>query len=278
MGLYAANFVFTRFSLLEGLAPGDLVALRYAVSGALLLPWVASRGLRSLGGVGWTRGVVLACLAGAPYMLLFNGGLEFSPAAHGAVLNPGTVPIVVSIGVLLLGGPAISVPRAVSLVVIVPGLVLVTSASFSMQDSVLLGDLLLLASGISWGTFTVLLKRWSVRPLDAAAVVSVLSMVYLPIHFLFADTALGSVSLSHVMMQGMFQGIVMSVGTLYLIAFAIERLGAEHASLFSPLVPLMTLAVSIPILGEEPASRQWLGVLIVVAGMAGAAYSSTRRA
>lgn len=98
MAIYAANFVVTRYSVLNGLTSFDLAALRFSVAGLLMLPYFYRLGLTDLGGIGWPRAILLSCLAGSPYMLVFFYGLSFAPASHGAVLNPGTL-----IAVPLLG-------------------------------------------------------------------------------------------------------------------------------------------------------------------------------
>src|SRR5262245_47381218 len=138
--LYAANIVVTRSSVLHGLTGLDLAALRYGVAGLVCLPYAWQAGLRDLGGIGWRRGLVLACLAGAPFMVVFFYGLRFAPAAHGAVLNAGVVPSVVFLGLVCLGRQPFGLTRALSLLSIALGLVLVTGSSFSMEGRVLLGD------------------------------------------------------------------------------------------------------------------------------------------
>ena len=110
-----------------------MAALRYAAAGLERLPYAWHAGFRDFGGVGWRRGVVVACLAGAPYMVVFFYGLRFAPAAHGAVLNAGVVPSVVFLGLVCLGRQPFVLTRALSLLSIALGLVLVTGASLSTQ-------------------------------------------------------------------------------------------------------------------------------------------------
>src|SRR5580765_7399754 len=142
MTLYAMNFVGSRYSVQHGLTSLDLAALRYSISGVLMLPGFVRLGTRDLGGIGWRRAIALSCLAGSPYVLVFLLGLTLAPAAHGAVLNPGIVPSVVFIGLVVLGRQEFSVARFITLTVIVAGLVLVTGSSFSLRGPVLAGDAL----------------------------------------------------------------------------------------------------------------------------------------
>ncbi|MBD2103944.1 hypothetical protein [Leptolyngbya sp. FACHB-261] len=88
MAIYTTNFVAIRYSILNGLTSLDLAALRFSVAGLAMLPSFCRLGLRDLGGLGWPRAMLLTCLAGSPYMVVFFFGLSFAPASHGAVLNP----------------------------------------------------------------------------------------------------------------------------------------------------------------------------------------------
>jgi drug/metabolite transporter (DMT)-like permease len=269
--LYATNIVITRYSVLHGLTSFDLAALRYAVAGAVLLPYVWRAGLGDLAGIGWRRGIILTSLAGAPYMVVFLSGLRFAPAAHGAVLNAGIVPSVVFLGLVFLGRQPFSLIRAFSLASIVFGLVLVTGSSFSMHGAVVFGDLLLFLTGISWGLFTLFAKTWDLAPLRATAVVSVLSLLYLPAYAIGYYQGFESVSIAHVLSQAIFQGLVLSIGTVYLVTYAVRALGPQLTALFSPTVPLLTTLLAIPLLGEIPTPVQWVGIGLVVVGMLSAA-------
>jgi drug/metabolite transporter (DMT)-like permease len=271
--VYAINFVAVRYSVQHGLTSFDLAALRFGAAGALLLPYLFSIGIRDLGGIGWRRGMVLASLAGAPYAVVFFLGLSRAPAAHGAVLNPGLVPSVVFLVLLALGHEHFSLRRAVSLVCIAVGLILVTQTAFTTRGSVLVGDALLLLTGISWGVFTVLLRVWEVRPLQAAAIVSVISMVYLPVYFAVWYRGVAA-SLPHVVAQAFLQGVFNSAVAIVLLTFAVRRLGAQLTALFSPAIPVLTTLLAIPLLGEVPTVGQWMGVLMVFAGMLSAAVTT----
>jgi drug/metabolite transporter (DMT)-like permease len=265
--LYSTNIVLIRYSVLQGLTALDLAALRYAVAGLALLPYVCRTGLRDLGGIGWSRGIIIGCLAGAPYIVVFFYGLALAPAAHGAVLNTGVVPFVVFLGLVVLGREPFSRMRAVSLASIVLGLVLVTGASFSLHGRVVFGDALLLLTGISWGLFTLFAKTWELKPLQATAVVSVLSLLYLPIYLGAYYNGFASASMTHVIAQAIFQGFALSIGTVYLVTYAVGKLGPQLTALFSPLVPVLTTLLAVPLLGEIPTPTQWVGIVLVAGGM-----------
>src|SRR5438045_2909274 len=82
------------------------------------------------------------------------------------------------------------------------------------------GDALLFLTGVSWGLFTLFARVWNVRPLQAAAIVSVLSMVYLPVYLVFFYRGFAGVSMLHIASQAAFQGLGMSLAALSLLTFA----------------------------------------------------------
>src|SRR5262245_3874788 len=83
---------YTRLSVTTTLSAPDLVALRYAVGGLLLLP-VLVGGARRIAPHGWREGLVLAFLQGAPLAMLVTAGLRYAPASHMAALSPGLLPL-----------------------------------------------------------------------------------------------------------------------------------------------------------------------------------------
>lgn len=256
-----------RYSLNDGMGINDLVAVRFLVAGFVLLPYLLKLGWRDLGGLGFRRGVVLTLLGGAPYMGFFYLGVSLAPVAHGSVLNPGLVPSFVFFFSVALGLAAFTVRALAPLAIIVVGLVLVTSASFSGQTSVLFGDFLLLLSGLSWGLFTLLLRVWSLAPLQAAAVVSVLSLPYVFVYLVLADAPLSTATWQHFAWQAVYQGLVVTIAAIVMLAYAVRGLGAQTAALFAPLIPIGATLAGALVLGEAITVLQGGGIVLVAIGM-----------
>lgn len=265
--IYASNIVVVRYSLNDGMGINDLVAVRFLVAGFCLLPYFLALGWRDLGGLGFGRGVVLTVLGGAPYMVFFFFGLSLAPVAHSSVLNPGLVPSFVFFLSVALGLAAFSFWALAPLAIIVVGLVLVTSASFSGQTSVLLGDVILLSSGLSWALFTLLLRLWSLAPLQAAAVVSVMSLPYVFGYLLLADAPLSTATWQHFAWQAIYQGLVVTIAAIVMLAYAVRGLGAQTTALFAPLIPVGATLAGALFLGESVTVLQAVGIALVAIGM-----------
>lgn len=269
MLLFSVNFPAGRHALLAGLSPQDLVAIRYGVAGLMFAPVLARLGL---GGIGAGRAAVLMLLGGVPYFLLVIAGLSFAPSSHAAVLNPGgTTLFGLLIGHAVLGTrPA---PRVLAaLASVLAGLVLV-AAPFAgpAPPGAWIGDLLLLASGLSWAGFGVLLGVWRVGGLRGAAIISTLSLAWLPVHAVVwgADGILARPG--EAALQALLQGVCAGGVAVALYARAVAALGAARAAFLPPVVPALATLWSAIFLGETVSATQVAGMAMVVGGMAAAA-------
>ena len=267
--LYAGQFVISRWSFQRTLSPWDLAAIRFAVAGPLLLPIVLRHGSAHAAGIGWRRALVLATVAGAPYTLIMFAGLSLAPAAHGAVIITGGTPVVSMLLAWLWLGVRPTASQVGGVVLILIGLVLVTSASFAAGGDarVWLGDAILVIPTILWGSFAVLARRWEVDPARGTAIVWTLALAYVPAYLLVAGFRVLEAPGSELLLQAVYQGLGVAIAALALYSFAIRVLGASAASLFMPLVPVFGVLMAIPVLGEVPTAVQTIGMAGVCAGM-----------
>ena len=275
VAIYGANFAVSRHALLNGLTPDDLVALRYGIAGTLLLPFFIGRGVRDCAGVGWKRGTLLAIMSGVPRALLMNTGLALAPASHGAAIGPGTVTVIGVVGSAFLFGVRPSRPALVGIGIVLLGLAAIGIAgSRTGGSAILVGDLFFLATGLLWGLYPLLLQKWNVGAMTSTAIVSVLSLVYIPFYALALAPRILAVDAWVVLFHAVNQGLVNVILGLWLWGYAVKALGAALAQRFPPLIPVAGTLLAIPILGEWPPPLQALGVGLIVAGLGLAAFSN----
>lgn len=264
--IWGAWPVVSRFGVQQSLTPYDITALRFGVAGLLLLPLVWRRGL---GGVGWTGALVLAAGAGVPYVLVTVGGLALAPAGHAGVIVPSCMLTFSALGSWLFLGDRPGRTRLTGLAVIIAGVLLIGWEGLAGSGAaVWAGDLMFVAGGLFWAIYTVGSRYWSVEPLQATALVSVLSMVlYLPVYIAFSEPQIFIAPLSETLFQGLFQGLFAAVLALLLYTRAVALLGAGRGAVFAALVPGFAVLMAYPALGEVPSWRELLGVAVVSAGM-----------
>jgi drug/metabolite transporter (DMT)-like permease len=269
VAIYGVNFVVSRHAMLNGFTPYDLAALRFGFAGLILLPlFIRSGGLQSCAGVGWGRGILLAIMSGAPMSLLQVTGLSLAPAAHGATIGPGTVAVISLVGGALLFGAELSKQALVGLAIVLSGLgCFAVGAGTGASSNVMLGDALLLCMALLWGGYPLALQKWKIDPLVATAVLSVLSMVYLPVYWLFLPGNMASLPLWLVAAHAFNQAVLNMIIGLWLWGFAARTIGASGAGRFPPLIPVIGTLTAIPVLGEWPGPLQSLAVVLIVGGL-----------
>lgn len=268
MLIYAGNFTISKYGLIEGISKEDLVAARYLFGSLCLVPLLAFKGRwQALRQLGLRRLLVLAVLCGAPYMLVLFSGLELSSASHAVVLNPGMVPVIVHVFLVILGVRAMSAPLAFLLLAILLGLALVSSVTVVNDMRVFLGDFLLLVSGVFWGAFSVLIGRWRADPVATAAGVSLLSLLYLPVYLYLNAERLIFVDPALLLIHGINQGVFNAALALVCFAYAIRILGAPTAALISPMVPILGVLMSVLFLNETLTSLQIVGMTLAITAM-----------
>jgi drug/metabolite transporter (DMT)-like permease len=266
-GVYLA---FARANVSAGVMPSDLAFVRYAVAGAIMLPWLLRHSPGTLAGIGWRHGVVLSLLAGPLFILAGASGFLFAPLSHGAVVQPATITIAgLALGALILGD-RLTRMRVVGASTILVGLALVAGpAAISGGLRALAGDALFALAGLMWAGFAVLSKRWSVSPIAATAVVSVLSaLIYAPLFLATrgADALLAQPAATLVQ-QVVVQGVLSGVVAVFAFGRAVELLGAPRAAAFPALVPVVAILTGVPVTGELPTLLQAAGLVTVTAGL-----------
>jgi len=127
------------------------------------------------------------------------------------------------------------------------------------------GDLLFAAAGVFWASFGTLLRLWRVPGLQAAAVVSVVSIgLFAPLYFVFVgfDNMI-RMGFTENLLQAVVQGIFAGAGPIFLFARSVMLLGAGRAATFPALVPGFAVVVGYLALGVVPGIPQLIGLAIV---------------
>lgn len=266
--IFGSNFVVSRHAVLNGISQHDLLALRFATAGTLLLPIFLKPGLSQCGGVGWQRGLWLALTSGFPMTYLMLTGLTMAPAAHGATIGPGTVTLIGIAGSVVLFGAVLSPRLIAGVAAVIAGLgCLAFAGSSGATDDTLWGDLCFLGVGLLWGFYPLLIQLWKVDGLKGAAIVSVLSMVYLPFYFLFFFRGFDIAPWWVLGFHAIYQGVVNVILGLWLWGWAAHVLGAAVVGRFPPLIPVTGTVLAIPALGEIPGPLQFAGFAMIIAGL-----------
>jgi drug/metabolite transporter (DMT)-like permease len=270
--IWAGWSAMTRFAVTTSLDALDVAALRFGVAGILLAPVIVQRGL-ARDRLGWLWLAVMIVGVGAPYVLVAASGLRFAPASDQGALNPGCMPLFVALIAAIVLGESISIARKLGLTLILAGALVIMvwhaiDRSITWNASRTFGDALFLCAAFMTASFTVAMRRASLDPLHAAALVATGSLVfYLPIYVAVAGTRLAAIPLTDLAVQAIFQGVFVTIVSIVLYGRAIVILGASGGAAFGALVPALSALFAIPLLAEWPSETDWLGIILISAGV-----------
>lgn len=266
---WAAGFVAAKHGISNGLLPADLAFHRFAWAGLLLMPVMAKAGFGDLGGVGWSRGLLIFVLAGPLQAVISYTGFIFAPLGHGAVIHPASAALGGTLLAFLVLREKLTRSRLIGVGFIVLGLIVFAGEAITkLGGNAPIGDALFATAGLMWAVFTVRLRQWQVGGMMAARVVGVLSLlIYVPLFAVFVGfDRLIAAGLAENLLQIAVQGIFAGLLALYLFARAVTALGAGRASTFPALVPASTILIGFLALGEVPTLLQLIGLAIVGIG------------
>jgi drug/metabolite transporter (DMT)-like permease len=275
--LFSSFTLVSRLGLSSRLQLVDLAALRFGIGGTLLLPALLRADLRS---VTWRQAAALALLGGLGFALLAYTGFSLAPAAHGAVLLHGTLPLFTFLLLRTTTGRVDSGPPTLGIGLIAAGIALMAYDSVTVASPrQLAGDGFLLLASLSWSSYGVLSRRLGLPAASGAAIVAVLSLcAFLPFYVLWRGKTLPTSSLREVVLQAVVQGVLIGAISIFVYTRAVAALGPQTTSLMAAAVPVITTLAAIPLLSEIPGRAALAGVGVVTAGMVAARPRGRRAA
>lgn len=273
--LWSGFLLLSRFGLTHDLVPLDLAALRFSISGAVMLPFLLRWGLKGL-----TLGqcLFLAVVGGLGFTLFAFHAFTYAPAAHGAILGPGMLPLLTALLAALVLSETPTKEKLFALALVLAGAAALGFESFqSDQQGMILGDLLFLGASFCWACLAIAIRSWNVAPLHGTAVVSVFgAAVYLPLYLLQAEQPFAETAVSTLVIQGLYQGVAAAIVALLAFSLAVRHLGPTTATMITASTPAVVAIMASLLLGEVLTLAIGLGALAVVLGGALSAWADKR--
>ncbi|TWB75255.1 threonine/homoserine efflux transporter RhtA [Nitrospirillum amazonense] len=279
VAVWAGSFVITRMGVKAGLNAFDLVALRFATAGALMVPILRRRGLAfdrlGLGGL-----VLLVAGSGAPYALMLAAGARYAPASHAAALTPGPMAAMTALLGALFLRERLPVIGWAGVGLILGGSALIGGPSLfsGSGEGAALGHALFLGGALVWAIYVIVLRRSGVGPLHATAIVATGSaLLYLPLYLLVLPKGVGQAAMPDIALQAIYQGCFTTLVGLAAFNRAVVLLGATGAAALPALIPVVTLGLGALMLGEAPSLAETAATLLIGGGVLVTTLARNRR-
>jgi drug/metabolite transporter (DMT)-like permease len=243
----------------------DVTALRLGTGGIIALFFLPRVKLPDI------KVMVLFALFGAiGYACFVYSGFRLAPAAHGAVLAPGCLPLATAIVAWLWFKKKPNRKQMIALLGIGIGILMIATDSLSAQGHLtgwqLVGDLLFICAAFSWAVFTVLLRENPMPPLTATvSTVLAGALMYLPVWWLFLPSTLSFAPAHEIAMQALYQGVLVVFVALITYAHAVRQLGPQIVALTLGMVPVLASLGAVPLLDEPLSILALSGLLAVTA-------------
>lgn len=250
MCIWGGFTILSRLNLHWHVSAWDLVAMRFAIAFLILMPVLIYK--KDLAFLWHPRPVILALTGGLAYCLTVYTAFLHAPAAHAAIFLNGCIPLCTAVAAYLLFKQPFDKHTWLSLSIMLSALALMSYLMLHEQASAFgIGDILFFLSAVWWGIFTVLLKQWKLSAWHSMASVAIWSaLIYLPIYILFIPKHFHEAEPVHLLIQGVFHGVlVVIIATLTYVA-AIERLGAFKTGSIVTLAPFIAAVIAVPLLDE----------------------------
>jgi drug/metabolite transporter (DMT)-like permease len=267
--IYAGAFAVGRTGASDGLDGYDQTAIRFAVTTLLVLPFSRATFMPAVRRIGVGRLLALFMLNGAPYSVVFLGGLVFAPVAYGAALEFGLQPAVVMAVAFFWRGQRPGQSSVVSTAICLSGLALLLLDQQVTANNGLLGVGLFVLASVMWGTYTVALKAWAIEPREALVTNVLLSaLLYLPAYLLWQGPEAILTAPAHaVLLQAVYQGVLVGLVALILYTIAVKAVGSVSVAALAPAMPVMAVLIGWAFLHEQSSGRQWAGLGVITAGL-----------
>lgn len=251
--IWGGTLAVTRLGVSAGapFGPTDIAMLRFVGPALLLLP-VLRRAWPRLRQVPPWQLAVLLIGGGAPFVVVAGAGLSMAGAAEAGALLPGTVPLCVALFSAVLG-ERFGIRRLVGLMLIggAVAAVLVPALGDGVERR-WEGYVLLLAAAMMSAGYTLALRRSGIGPWEAAAFVSLGSLIMLGPACLFGEARVFTAPMASVLVQAGYQGLASGVVAPVAFVVAVRLLGPSRAAAFGSLSPGVACAGGFALLGEVP--------------------------
>ena len=275
---WAGNWIISRAFRGE-LPPIALSFWRWVVALLCLLPLALPHLRRDWPQLraAWPWLLLFGALGTGGYNVLVYGGLQYTTAINGTLLN-SFVPIMIVLMAWLLQGKRLHGREATGIMVSfvgVLGIVAHGELQRLLDLTLNVGDLWILASVLAWSAYTLLLsRRPPVHALSFVTAISITGLIVLcPLYVWELAQGRHIVPTPGAIAGIVYTGVFPAFLGYILWNRGVAEVGPARAGLFMHLVPAFGIVLSMIFLDEKPALYHAVGIGLIFTGI----WLNTRR-
>lgn len=266
-GIWGSMYVVSDV-VLEVVPPFTLLSFRVILALLVLLPLARLQGLalppqRALPGLLAVGVVGIGISLGAQFI-----GTDLSTAVNGALVTSASPAFVVLFALVILREKLRAASLAAIIIASAGVLIILNPAAADFSSETFVGDVFLAIAAVTWGLYSVLVRRVSIRTRQPALTVTVSALlggllVSLPGSLLeLSQRPLGTINLGGVL-GVLYLGLICTAFALLLWNRAFALVPATVASLYFFAQPLSGAILSAIFLGQTMTTALWLGGILI---------------
>jgi drug/metabolite transporter (DMT)-like permease len=269
MLFWAGGFIATRVAA-QHFKPFTGASIRYLVACALLVPLAASlqKDFWRPGRKKLLQYALLGFSGIFAYNFFFFRGLELVPASHGALIT-ALSPLMVMLFSAWRYGEKLHARSLVGLALAMVGVVVVVSRGDprSLLSGLHLGDAFMLGCPVTWAVYTLAGKEYlkTSSPITATAWASITGCLMLLAFSLFEPSPVNVPA--EAVWALVYLGVIGTVLAFIWYYQGVVKIGATRTAVFSNLIPVFAMLLSVLILKEDVEPYSYVGAALVIGGV-----------
>lgn len=266
--IWSGWIIISKWGLSHALTVWDVTGIRFITAACVVTTYAVftKTDLKSL----FKLPIIVCSLCcGTFYVSASLIGLLISDAANTGVIINGSLPIMCAAILFFWKKGRLNTSQYMGVLLILIANALLFTSSGGASITALLW-LLLAAFFIAF--YSVSMKIWGIKINTIMFAVPIINALFFtPIWFLLPSN-IAAAPLNEIVLQGAYQGIVVSIIALFCMTYSINKLGAVSASTIMALVPIVSVLLAMFFLDQQLSVQ--MGVSIVVCSLGIACYSA----
>lgn len=266
---WGTSYIVTAIAY-QAIAPLQLGLVRAALAALLFAGYRAVTGSHERPARKDLPMIALSGLFGVTLYFAFqNLGLDMTSSSH-AVLIVASYPAITMLMECVACRRIPPLRQVLGIIVAIVGVALLTGAAASRGPRETLGNLLLIATGVSWGGYSLIIQKMTARYPHSASMLTGYQMLFGALFFVPFVMFEGRPWIMPTAVSGaaiLFLGVCCSLLSFLFYNYALTGIAASTATTLLNLMPVVGIVCSRLVLHETVSVRQIFGGLVIVAGV-----------
>ena len=262
--IWSGWIIISKWGVSHALTVWDVTGIRFVTAGTIVSIYalLSKTSLKAL----FTWPIIICSLCcGTFYVCASLIGLLISDAANTGVIINGTLPIMCA--VILFVWKKGRLNRAQSFGVLL--ILLANALLFTSSGGATLSALLwLLLAAFFIAFYSVSMKIWAINIKTIMISVPLINALFFTPIWYFLPSHITVAPLNEIVLQGFYQGIVVSICALFCMTYSINKLGAVSASTIMALVPIVSVLLAMVFLDQQLSLQMAISIVICSVGIA----------